>query len=114
MKIGVAREIKPDEYRVALTPAGARELEEETGLRGGVWERVTAFWTTPGFCNERMYVFFAEQLERGEPGEQDADEDIEIVRIPRADIGARLGEIEDAKTLVGLLLYLSRSDKAVR
>ena len=26
MKIGVAREIKPDEYRVALTPAGAREL----------------------------------------------------------------------------------------
>jgi len=26
MKIGVAREIKSDEYRVALTPAGAREL----------------------------------------------------------------------------------------
>jgi alanine dehydrogenase len=26
MKIGVGREIKPDEYRVALTPAGAREL----------------------------------------------------------------------------------------
>ena len=26
MKIGVAKEIKPDEYRVALTPAGAREL----------------------------------------------------------------------------------------
>ena len=26
MKIGVVKEIKPDEYRVALTPAGAREL----------------------------------------------------------------------------------------
>ena len=26
MRIGVAKEIKPDEYRVALTPAGAREL----------------------------------------------------------------------------------------
>jgi ADP-ribose pyrophosphatase len=94
--------------------AARRELEEETGLRGGVWERVTAFWTTPGFCNERMYLFFAEELERGEPGEQDDDEDIEIVRIPRAEIRGRLGEIEDAKTLVGLLLYLSRRDKEVR
>ena len=26
MRIGVAKEIKPDEYRVALTPAGALEL----------------------------------------------------------------------------------------
>jgi alanine dehydrogenase len=26
MRIGVAKEIKPQEYRVALTPAGAREL----------------------------------------------------------------------------------------
>src|SRR5256885_14122898 len=42
MKIGVAREIKPDEYRVALTPAGARELVQrghevliETGAGDG-------------------------------------------------------------------------------
>ena len=28
MKVGVPTEIKPDEYRVALTPAGARELSE--------------------------------------------------------------------------------------
>jgi alanine dehydrogenase len=26
MRVGVAREIKPDEYRIALTPAGAKEL----------------------------------------------------------------------------------------
>jgi hypothetical protein len=61
-----------------------------------------------------MYLFFAEELERGDPGEQDDDEDIEIVRIPRAEIRDRLGEIEDAKTLVGLLLYLSRRDKELR
>jgi alanine dehydrogenase len=29
MRIGVAKEIKPDEHRVALTPAGARELAEK-------------------------------------------------------------------------------------
>ncbi len=91
-----------------------RELEEETGLRGGDWERVTAFWTTPGFCNERMHLFFAEDLERGEPGEQDEDEDIDLVRVPVDELPARLGEIDDAKTLVGLLLYLARNDKAVR
>jgi ADP-ribose pyrophosphatase len=94
--------------------AARRELEEETGLRGGTWERVTEFWTTPGFCNERMHLFFAEDLERGEPGNQDEDEDIEIVRVPLAEIRQRLDQIEDAKTLVGLLLYLSRRDTPAR
>jgi hypothetical protein len=40
---------------------------------------------------------------RGEPGE---DESFELVRWPSAEIESRLGEIEDAKSLVGLLLYL--------
>ena len=88
--------------------AARREVAEETGLRGGDWVEAGAFWTTPGFCNERMHLFFAEGLERGEPGNQDEDEDIELERVRVDDLRARLGEIEDAKTLVGLLLYLSR------
>jgi len=43
-----------------------RELQEETGLTGGTWRQVTAFYTTPGFSRERMHLFFAEELERGE------------------------------------------------
>src|SRR6266540_612841 len=42
-----------------------RELEEETGLTGGTWREVIAFYTTPGFCRERMHLFFAHELEPG-------------------------------------------------
>ena len=85
-----------------------RELAEETGLTGGYWREVTAFFTTPGFCRERMHLFFAENLERGDPSPED-DEDVEFVRWPVAVLERHLDEIEDAKTLVGLLLYLRRT-----
>jgi ADP-ribose pyrophosphatase YjhB (NUDIX family) len=42
-----------------------RELAEETGLTGGRWREVCAFWTTPGFTRERMTLFFAEGVEPG-------------------------------------------------
>ena len=82
-----------------------RELAEETGLTGGAWRELAAFYTTPGFCRERMHVFVAEGVERGEPRAQ-ADEEFELVRWPVDDVGSRLDELEDAKTLAGLLLYL--------
>jgi ADP-ribose pyrophosphatase len=82
-----------------------RELAEETGLEGGDWREVKAFFTTPGFCRERMHVFFAEDLDPGE-ARPDEDEVVELVRWPVDDLEHHLGEIEDAKTLVGLLLYL--------
>ena len=82
-----------------------RELQEECGLTGGEWRELAAFWTTPGFCRERMHMFAAEGVERGEASPA-ADEDLELVRWPVAEIGERLHEIEDAKTLAGLLLYL--------
>jgi ADP-ribose pyrophosphatase len=82
-----------------------RELQEECGLTGGDWRELAAFWTTPGFCRERMYVFAAEDVEQGEASPA-ADEELELVRWPLAEIGDRLHEIEDAKTLAGLLLYV--------
>ena len=91
-----------DEGEDALECA-QRELAEETGLTGGSWRQLAAFYTTPGFCRERMHLFLAERLERGEPSPS-GDEEIELVRIPLADARARIGEIEDAKTLAGLLL----------
>jgi 8-oxo-dGTP pyrophosphatase MutT (NUDIX family) len=83
-----------------------RELREECGLTGGEWRELAAFWTTPGFCRERMHLFAAEGVERGEPEPAD-DEELELVRWPLAAVGERLAEIEDAKTLAGLLLYLT-------
>ena len=55
-----------------------RELAEETGLHGGRWRRGPAVWTTPGFCTERIHLFFAEDLEAGEPSPQ-GGESIELV-----------------------------------
>jgi ADP-ribose pyrophosphatase len=85
-----------------------RELAEETGLTGGTWREVPAFYTTPGFCRERMHLFFAEGLERGDANPE-SDESLELVRWAREDIAGNVGEIEDAKTLVGLLLYLHQA-----
>jgi ADP-ribose pyrophosphatase len=82
-----------------------RELAEETGFRGGEWRYVSSFWTTPGFCRELMHLFFAEGVEEGER-RLDDDESIELVHVPVAEVASRLGEIEDGKTLAGLLLYL--------
>ena len=82
-----------------------RELQEECGLTGGEWRELAAFWTTPGFCRERMHVFAAEGVERGEASPA-PDEELELVRWRVGEIAERLHEIEDAKTLAGLLLYL--------
>ena len=87
-----------------------RELEEETGLTGGTWREAAAFYTTPGFCRERMHLFVAEELKRGDANPQ-ADEELELVRWPVTEIASHLDEIEDAKTLVGLLLYLRDSKR---
>jgi ADP-ribose pyrophosphatase len=82
-----------------------RELAEETGLTGGTWREVTAFYTTPGFCRERMHLFFAKGVEAG-TASPESDEELEVVRWPVDDVESRLDQLEDAKTLVGLLLYL--------
>ena len=82
-----------------------RELAEEVGLHGGRWRKLAAFYTTPGFCRERMHVFVAEDVERGVAAPEE-DEEFEVVRWPVDEIEARLGELEDAKTIAGLLLYL--------
>jgi ADP-ribose pyrophosphatase len=94
--------LEPGEEPLA---SARRELREETGLHGGDWHEAAAFWTSPGFCNEHMHLFVATGVQEGD-AEFDADEQIEIVRWPTAEVVARLGEIEDAKTLAGLLLYL--------
>ena len=53
----------------------------------------------------RLTVFAADGLEEG-AAEPDEGEDLEIVRWPLEEVDARLVELEDAKTLAGLLLYL--------
>ena len=87
-----------------------RELEEECGLVGGEWRELGSGWTTPGFVREHMTLFLAEGVEPR--GEQDLDEseDVQIVKWPVDEIAQRLGELDDVKTQLGLLLYLRDHD----
>ena len=82
-----------------------RELREECGLTGGDWSELAAFWTTPGFCRELMHLYLAQGVVAGE-AQPDDDEAVEIVRWPVDELESRLDEIEDAKTLAGMLLFL--------
>jgi 8-oxo-dGTP pyrophosphatase MutT (NUDIX family) len=86
-----------------------RELAEETGLRGGDWRELARVWTSPGFLRESMHLFLAEGLGRGDADPM-PDEEFELVRWPIDTVASHLDEIEDAKTLAGLLFLLkSRS-----
>lgn len=88
--------------------AARRELREETGLHGGDWVEASTFFTTPGFCDERMHLFVATGLEAGDASPEEGEE-LELVRVRARDLPLLLPELEDAKTLVGLLTYLRES-----
>jgi ADP-ribose pyrophosphatase len=82
-----------------------RELREETGLHGGEWVEVAAFFTSPGFTDEKIHLFIATGLEQGEASPEETEE-LELVRVPLDQVPSLLDEVEDAKTLAGLLLLL--------
>jgi ADP-ribose pyrophosphatase len=81
-----------------------RELEEETGYRAEAFLDFTRIFTTPGFTNEVIHLFLATGLSRGEV-KRDQDEFIEVVELPFSRVLelVRYGEIQDAKSLVGIL-----------
>lgn len=87
----------------------ARETEEELGLKAGRMELLSEFFTTPGFCSEKLWVFLATELVETAQSLED-DELVEVVRLPltRAVAMIHSGEIEDAKTIIGLLLAAQR------
>jgi ADP-ribose pyrophosphatase len=82
----------------------ARELEEEAGCRAGRLVELGWIWTTPGFTDERIFLFAAFDLEPV-PHRHDPDEVIEPVRVDLEE-ALRLvwrGELNDAKSALALL-----------
>jgi ADP-ribose pyrophosphatase len=88
----------------ALT--ASRDLVEETGYRAAKVEKLREFFVSPGILNERMYLYLASGLEPG-PTALEPGENIETLLVSFDDAMRMVfdGTIEDAKTLVGLLLY---------
>jgi ADP-ribose pyrophosphatase len=82
-----------------------RELREETGYSAGRLHRLTTIYTTPGFTDERIHIFMAEELSNG-AASLEPDEFLELESMPlaRAVAMVQAGEIVDAKTAIGLLL----------
>jgi ADP-ribose pyrophosphatase len=81
-----------------------RELAEETGMRASRLDRLTTFFTTPGFTDERIHLFLAGGLEEGEH-RREADEFMELCPIRWSEALGLIerGEVVDGKTLIGLL-----------
>jgi ADP-ribose pyrophosphatase len=82
----------------------ARELEEEAGRRAGRLLPLGWIWTTPGFCDERIHLFAAFDLEPA-PRRPQEDEVIEVVRTSLEEALERVwrGELTDAKSALALL-----------
>jgi ADP-ribose pyrophosphatase len=81
-----------------------RELLEETGVSAGVIEPLTSIWTTPGFTDELIHLFWARDLVTGVAA-READEFIEVVPRPLSEVleDIRRGVVRDAKTVVSIL-----------
>lgn len=92
----------------------ARELQEELGLVAARMEKLSEFFVSPGFCEEKMWVFLATDLTEG-PQRLKEDEILEVVRLPLEEALEMIasGEIEDAKTIIALMLAAPRVGSTV-
>ncbi|NEO30156.1 MAG: NUDIX hydrolase [Symploca sp. SIO3C6] len=84
-----------------------REIEEETGYRAHKWQKLGEFPLAPGYSDEFIYAFLAQDLEKLEnPPQQDADEDIETVLMTPQELEEAIlaGEPVDAKSICSLFL----------
>ena len=86
-----------------------RELAEEIGKRADRWEEVLAFYTSPGFTDERVWLFLAPDLADDDTdAEAEEDERIEIVPWPLSNLDDAIAECEDSKSLIALLWLKTR------
>jgi len=81
-----------------------RELKEETGYHALQWDPLGFFYSTPGFCTEKIYLYFARQLTPG-VAQPDANELVQTELVPFTQLIDQIqrGEILDGKTIIGLL-----------
>ncbi|MDQ0188424.1 NUDIX hydrolase [Alicyclobacillus cycloheptanicus] len=118
---------KPTEEVLLEIPAGKlepgedpaecarRELEEETGYVSTNVRPLYEFFTSPGFADEKLHLFVAEDLSTGAV-HPDEDEFVNIVELTASEVQARLtsGQIRDAKTLIGVLWWLQHKDEQLQ
>lgn len=96
-------------------PAAKRELEEETGLEAERLRPMFVLYPTPGYTNERIYIYEAEGVRR-RAQHLDEGEFLNVEFLPFGEVLRMIdaGEIRDAKTIVAALSYARRMAKKER
>jgi ADP-ribose pyrophosphatase len=86
--------------------AAKRELIEETGCRAKKWTKLSSFYVSPGYVQERMTIYLAQDLTQGEATPME-DERIETRWFTAKETRDMIhgGKIQDAKTMIGFLLW---------
>jgi len=88
--------------------AAKRELQEETGYTAEKYEKLTAMYTTPGFCNEILHIYLATGLKKSKSGQNldEGEQSLTVGQIPFSTAMEMIesGEIADSKTIAGIFL----------
>jgi len=89
--------------------AAARELQEETGYSSNDLELLNSIYTTVAFCNEKIDIYLARNLTRGDQ-HLDEDEYIDVEAWSLDDLMQMIFEskIQDSKTICGILTYAAK------
>lgn len=90
---------------------GKRELYEETGFTATKWESLGVVYPSPGYCAEKIYIYFATDLSAGENKLDDGEFlECELIPIDTAVDMVMSGEIRDSKTQIAIL----KADKMLK
>jgi ADP-ribose pyrophosphatase len=85
-----------------------RELEEETGYSAGTLTKLTAIYTTPGFCNEQLHLYVATGLKKLPEGQrlEEGEMDLTVKAIPIDEVIRMIEDqvIVDGKTICGVFM----------
>ncbi|PKL82724.1 MAG: NUDIX hydrolase [Ignavibacteriae bacterium HGW-Ignavibacteriae-3] len=89
----------------------SRELTEETGYTSDKITKLGKIYTTPGFCNEILYIYLAEDIIPGIHAREEGEEGMEIVELTADEVDDKIrsGKIVDAKTICGIAYYKLKS-----
>lgn len=84
-----------------------RELTEETGYTSNKITKLGKIYTTPGFCDEVLHIYLAEDLTPGNHAREEGEEGMEVIELTLDEIKEKIrdGKIVDAKTLSGIFMY---------